>query len=189
MLIIFASRLAALRAACRFSFHSPAWLESLPVTIGTQVWPWAIGSASHDGRTINKTDDQGICRIFHFGVDSPLILQEWLVEAKRTQALQATGRVVTCCHRREEEDLAQGNVFPRPEQNLRCSFVTHCELFFEQGASLIHRRVAMARRKRSAAWAVFADCQDPIARGVCGEGGTPFRAEVEAFRALLTALQ
>ena len=188
MLIIFASRLAALRAACRFSFHSPAWLESLSRSarrsgLGPLGLPHTMAALSI------RTDDQGICRIFHFGVDSPLILQEWLVEAKRTQALQATGRVVTCCHRREEEDLAQGNVFPRPEQNLRCSFVTHCELFFEQGASLIHRRVAMARRKRSAAWAVFADCQDPIARGVCGEGGMPFRAEVEAFRALLTALQ
>ena len=51
--------------------------------------------------------------------------------------LQATGRVVSSCHRREEEDLAQGNVLPRPQQSMHCSFAAHCELFFEPGASLI----------------------------------------------------
>ena len=300
---IFASCLAALRAACRFCVRSPAWLESLPITIGAQAWPFWLAdsvqvvhrlgwSASPDGRTVNRTDDRGICRIFQFGVDSPLILKEWLVEAQRTQVLQATGRVVSSCHRREEEDLAQGNVLPRPQQSMHCSFAAHCELFFEPGASLIQRRAAMSAggsfwhynvgrrlgredpraacmcgsvfpsrvhlvwacpalahlrvglrapecrtserllalpqhgvppqpqgqtddgvdalvehllkfgqdraelvvatdgssKEGVAAWAVSADCQEPIARGLSGEDGTPFRAEVEAIRALLAAL-
>ena len=82
---IFPSCLAALKAACRFCVRSPAWLESLPITIGAQAWPfWLAGSvqvlhrlgwsASPDGRTVNRTDDRGICRIFQFEVDSPLIL-------------------------------------------------------------------------------------------------------------------
>ena len=86
--------------------------------------------------------------------------------------------------------LPQHGVPPQPQGQTDDgvdALVEHLLKFGQDRAELVVATDGSSK-EGVAAWAVSADCQEPMARGLSGEDGTPFRAEVEAIRALLAAL-
>ena len=150
---VFATAWRALRAATRIVQKVSATLEDLSLEVSLLPWyrlvPGAREIADKLGwRTIRgglaRRDDDDQVRTFLFGIDSPGVLFDWLVEAFRVFTLQRCGRIAHSLHRQgNEAGTAKGLALPRPRQWVGC-FDAHIRAFRDAGLDKDLRYASLA---------------------------------------------
>ena len=129
---------SALQAAARFHCRPPAWLDTAPLEEALAPWPVVLPRAAQavrecgwqivqQGAVIQKRDDSGRLRFFHFGRDNPKVLKMWLIERFKWVGVLNCNRVATSLHR-PDPSLARGLNLPPPAHNVHFALAGHRQL-------------------------------------------------------------
>ena len=142
----------AMQVALRFVTKPPLWLREeessgvLPswqvlVPMAAEVCRSQRWTVSQVDSSVARVDDYGTPRVFRPGVDHFRVLQGWITDAFKQQAILKTGRVRQSYHR-ADPTRASGLDLPRPAPDARFALLGHACLATDD--SLEVRRAALA---------------------------------------------
>ena len=144
---------AALTEAIRLHSCPPVWMAAAPVQLARLKWPDLLPVTKEvlhslqwweeqDGCFICRRDTRQQIRRFELGVDSCKVLEDWLMDWFRRDALNRCGRVVRSLHRPPEPHLAQGPELPGIARHSLCIFAGHVEAW-RKASTGAERRAAL----------------------------------------------